>query len=73
MSGWSAYADAHNFIVAYPAGVPLIPFIPGWDWGQGSPDVAFIRLMFQRRHVYEHNGGEVDQKYLDDSEMRRSD
>jgi len=24
-------------------------------------------LMFLRRHVYEHNGGEVDQKYLDDS------
>lgn len=23
--------------------------------------------MFYRRHVYEHNGGEVDQKYLDDS------
>jgi hypothetical protein len=23
--------------------------------------------MFHRRHVYEHNGGEVDQKYLDDS------
>ena len=24
-------------------------------------------LMFHRRHVYEHNGGEVDQKYLDES------
>ncbi len=24
-------------------------------------------LMFFRRHIYEHNGGEVDQKYLDDS------
>jgi len=23
--------------------------------------------MFYRRHLYEHNGGEVDQKYLDDS------
>lgn len=23
--------------------------------------------IFHRRHVYEHNGGEVDQKYLDDS------
>jgi hypothetical protein len=30
-------------------------------------DVAFVCLMFHRRHVYEHNGGEVDQKYLDDS------
>ncbi|MFC1537013.1 hypothetical protein ACFL48_04290, partial [Pseudomonadota bacterium] len=27
----------------------------------------FIVLMFHRRHVYEHRGGEVDQKYLDDS------
>ncbi len=26
-----------------------------------------VALMFFRRHVYEHNGGEVDQKYLDDS------
>jgi hypothetical protein len=25
------------------------------------------RLMFHRRHVYEHNGGEVDEKYLTDS------
>jgi hypothetical protein len=31
-------------------------------------DIDFIRLMFHRRHVYEHNGGEVDQRYLDDSE-----
>lgn len=27
----------------------------------------FVGRMFLRRHVYEHNGGEVDQKYLDDS------
>lgn len=27
----------------------------------------FVTLMFHRRHVYEHNGGEVDQRYLDDS------
>jgi cytochrome c551/c552 len=41
----------------------------GIDLFQGLDphDVAFIRLMFYRRHVYEHNGGEVDQKYLDDS------
>jgi len=26
-----------------------------------------VALMFHRRHLYEHNGGEVDQKYLDDS------
>lgn len=46
--------------------------LKGWfgiDLLQGldADDVAFIRLMFHRRHVYEHNGGEVDQKYLDDS------
>jgi hypothetical protein len=35
--------------------------------GLTAGDVMFIRLMFHRRHVYEHNGGEVDQKYLDDS------
>lgn len=41
----------------------------GIDLFQGleARDVEFIRLMFHRRHVYEHNGGEVDQKYLDDS------
>ncbi len=27
-----------------------------------------VALLFHRRHVYEHNGGEVDQKYLDDSD-----
>jgi len=26
-----------------------------------------VALMFCRRHVYEHNGGEVDQRYLDAS------
>ncbi len=35
--------------------------------GLAAGEVEFIRLMFHRRHVYEHNGGEVDQKYLDDS------
>lgn len=28
---------------------------------------ASVVRMFHRRHVYEHNGGEVDQKYLEDS------
>jgi hypothetical protein len=32
---------------------------------QGSR--AFGKLMFHRRHIYEHNGGEVDQKYIDES------
>ncbi|MCK4787408.1 MAG: hypothetical protein KAV87_26860 [Desulfobacteraceae bacterium] len=27
----------------------------------------FVKLMFLRRHVYEHNAGEVDKKYLDRS------
>lgn len=27
----------------------------------------FITLMFHRRHVYEHNGGEVDEKYIADT------
>jgi hypothetical protein len=41
----------------------------GIDLSQGlsGDDAAFIRRIFHRRHVYEHNGGEVDQKYLDDS------
>ena len=36
-------------------------------YGLDADDEVFIRVMFHRRHVYEHNGGEVDQKYLDDS------
>jgi polyhydroxybutyrate depolymerase len=42
-SGWSTYADAHNFIVAYPAGRAQIPYVPAWDWAHGSADVAFLR------------------------------
>jgi len=42
-----------------------------FDWrllqGISSEDVAFASLMFHRRHLYEHNGGEVDQKYIDES------
>lgn len=30
-------------------------------------EIADVKLMFYRRHIYEHNGGEVDQKYLDKS------
>lgn len=30
-------------------------------------DVDFAILMFHRRHIYEHNGGEVDEKYIRDS------
>src|SRR2546425_722024 len=39
-SGWSAFADTHNFIVAYPVGTGMWA---SWDWGQGSADVAFLR------------------------------
>ena len=28
---------------------------------------AFAKRMFHRRHVYEHRGGEADQKYINDS------
>ena len=30
-------------------------------------DAGFLKLMFHRRHVYEHNGGEADAKYIADS------
>jgi hypothetical protein len=30
-------------------------------------DVEFAKLMFNRRHVYEHKGGEADEKYIEDS------
>jgi len=30
-------------------------------------DKVFAKLMFHRRHVYEHLGGEADQKYVNDS------
>ena len=35
--------------------------------GMKDAEVSQVRLMFLRRHVYEHNGGEVDQRYLDKS------
>ncbi len=35
--------------------------------GLKPDDVAFATLMFHRRHIYEHNGGMVDEKYLKDS------
>ena len=35
--------------------------------GIDAKDQKFAALMFLRRHVYEHNGGEVDQEYLDQS------
>jgi hypothetical protein len=35
--------------------------------GMKEAEINRVKLMFFRRHIYEHNGGEVDQKYLDES------
>jgi Zn finger protein HypA/HybF involved in hydrogenase expression len=35
--------------------------------GLADAEIAAARKFFHRRHVYEHNGGEVDEKYLRDS------
>ena len=35
--------------------------------GLEQSDIKFAILMFHRRHVYEHNGGEADEKYIIDS------
>jgi hypothetical protein len=35
--------------------------------GIGAEDITFAVRMFHRRHVYEHGGGEVDDKYIRDS------
>lgn len=35
--------------------------------GIKEADVTQARMMFYRRHLYEHNGGEVDEKYLEKS------
>ena len=32
-----------------------------------SDDALFVVRMFLRRHVYEHNGGEVDARYIEES------
>ena len=34
--------------------------------GMKEDECRLVSLMFFRRHVYEHNGGEVTQRYLDD-------
>ncbi|MHB8659672.1 MAG: CE1 family esterase [Solirubrobacteraceae bacterium] len=48
-TGWSKFADAHHFIVAYPDATfpdePSAPYLGGgvWDpYTQGSPDVPFL-------------------------------
>jgi hypothetical protein len=35
--------------------------------GMAPDDIQFGTLMFHRRHVYEHKGGEADEKYIADS------
>jgi len=35
--------------------------------GIKEEDIDFASLLFHRRHVYEHNGGEADEKYIVDS------
>ena len=35
--------------------------------GLREDDINFAKLMFHRRHVYEHLGGEADEKYIADS------
>jgi molybdopterin-guanine dinucleotide biosynthesis protein len=35
--------------------------------GFSAADVEFAKLMFHRRHVYEHKGGEADEKYIAES------
>ena len=30
-------------------------------------DIQFAKIMFYRRHVYEHKGGEADEKYIAES------
>lgn len=35
--------------------------------GMSEEDVALAKLKFHRRHVYEHKGGEADEKYIADS------
>jgi hypothetical protein len=35
--------------------------------GMNAADIAFAKLMFYRRHVYEHKAGEADEKYIAES------
>jgi len=35
--------------------------------GLDAADLAFVRIMMKRRHVYEHNAGVADERYVQDS------
>jgi hypothetical protein len=37
------------------------------DAGVKNEDLTFVNLMFKRRHLFVHNAGRVDQKYLDET------
>lgn len=39
----------------------------GYDAWLSAAELSRINLLFQRRHLLEHNGGMIDQKYLDKS------
>lgn len=39
----------------------------GYDAWLSSSELDFLNMMFQRRHLLEHNNGIVDQRYLDKS------
>lgn len=39
----------------------------GYDSWINENEINFMKLMFQRRHIMEHNGGIVDQQYIQNS------
>lgn len=47
-TGWSGYAAAHHFIVAYPQGIALART---WHFEQGSIDVAFLTRPGPQRRI----------------------
>jgi len=76
-SGWSTYADAKKFIVAYPAGSA---WGQSWDVNDGSTDATFIREVVKQiksqycvdaKRVYAEGGslgGMMTQRMLCDAE-----
>jgi len=58
-------ARFHNLqvVAAELRGTFDINILEGFD----PTDIDFATLMFHRRHVYEHSGGEADEKYIADS------
>ena len=39
----------------------------GYEKWLTSGELVFLKIMFQRRHILEHNNGIIDQKYIDNS------